>query len=78
MPPLTVRLLPCASFAWTVIVEEPTSTLAVVGSAVIVVVDPDATPGMNVTVGLTVVMVWPLIVPVSVSVSATVSLRVAV
>ena len=40
VPPELVRLLPYWSLAWTVIEDEPTSTLTEVGAAVMVVVAP--------------------------------------
>ena len=42
-------MLPYWSLAWTVIVDEPTSTLTEVGAAVMVVVAPEAAPGVKVT-----------------------------
>jgi hypothetical protein len=59
VPPLEVKLLPLASFAWTVTVEVD-DPLAVIdaGEAEIAVVEADTTPGVNDTEAL-----WPIAEP---------------
>ena len=77
-PPLLVKLLPFTSLAWTVIVAlaEP-SAGRFAGFVTIVVVEPDAGPGRNVTTAVPVIAL-PAIVPLTVTTSATVLVIVAV